>query len=87
MLLRIILPFCLVFFIASQALAQAPVGSVTELEGTARLWRRKQEFKVAIKMAVIARDSLQTMPKSHLTVTLNGGSRAHAGGVEHDGDR
>jgi len=75
MLLRILLPFCLVFFMASQALAQAPVGSVTELEGTARLWRRKQEFKVAIKMAVIARDRLQTMPKSHLTVTLNGGSQ------------
>jgi len=51
------------------------VGSVTELEGTAELFRAKQEFNVAIKMPVIARDKLQTMAKSSLTVTLLGGSQ------------
>jgi ferric-dicitrate binding protein FerR (iron transport regulator) len=51
------------------------VGLVTELEGTAKLSRGKQEFDVAIKMAVIVRDRLQTMSKSHLTVTLRGGSK------------
>lgn len=57
------------------ALAQQSVGAVTELEGTARLSRGTHEFEVALKMAVIARDRIQTMSKSHLTVTLDGGSQ------------
>ncbi len=71
------MPFlvCLVLLGAGPVPAQAPVGSITELVGTARLWRGKQLFDVVIKMAVIVRDKLQTMPKSHLTVTLNGGSQ------------
>jgi hypothetical protein len=75
--LLIVLPLCLIYaFIAERrALAQESVGSVTELEGTARLFRAKQEFNVAIKMAVIARDKLQTLAKSYLTVTLHGGSQ------------
>jgi ferric-dicitrate binding protein FerR (iron transport regulator) len=71
----ILVLLCLIFVVEWQALAQEPVGSVTELEGTARLSRGTQEFNVAIKMAVIARDKLQTMSKSHLTVTLTGGSQ------------
>src|SRR5882672_410287 len=73
--LFILLPLCLIYIAEQRALAQEPVGSVTELEGTAKLLRGKQEFNVAIKMAVIVRDKLQTMSKSHLTVTLRGGSQ------------
>jgi hypothetical protein len=73
-MLLILMPLCLMFSAEWRALVQEPVGSVTELEGTAKLLRGKQEFNVAIKMAVIVRDRLQTMPKSHLTVTLRGGS-------------
>jgi len=75
--LLIVVPLCLIHAIAGErcALAQESVGSVTELEGTAELFRAKQEFNVAIKMPVIARDKLQTMAKSSLTVTLLGGSQ------------
>jgi hypothetical protein len=71
------LTLCLIYTFATgrRVLAQETVGSVTELEGTAELFRAKQEFNVAIKMAVIARDKLQTMAKSSLTVTLLGGSQ------------
>lgn len=74
-MLLILLPLCLISSVVGRALAQEPVGSVTELEGAARLFRGKQELNVVIKMAVIARDRLQTMSKSHLTVTLRGGSQ------------
>jgi hypothetical protein len=76
MTLFIFLPLCLIYSVVERsALAQEPAGSVTELEGTAKLSRGKQEFNVAIKMAVFVRDRLQTMAKSHLTVALRGGSQ------------
>jgi FecR protein len=57
------------------SLAQTPVGSVTELVGIGKLSRGNHELDVVIRMAVMLRDKLQTMAKSHLTVTLNGGSK------------
>ena len=73
--LFIVAPLCLIHTLIEECFAQEAVGSVTELEGTAELFRAKQELNVAIKMAVIARDKLQTMAKSSLTVTLRGGSQ------------
>src|ERR1700691_938654 len=70
-----LLLLCAIFFLDCQAFAQEPLGSVTEFEGTAELFRKKQEFNVVLKMTVLVRDRLQTMPKSHLTVTLHGGSQ------------
>lgn len=76
MTLLIFLSLCLIYTVMERrALAQEPVGSVTELEGTAKLSRGKQELDVAINMAVFVRDRLQTMSKSHLTVALRGGSQ------------
>ena len=74
-MLVILLPLLLILSIECLGLAQEPVGSVTELEGTAKLSRGKQQFNVVIKMPVIVHDRLQTMSKSHLTVTLRGGSQ------------
>ena len=73
--LQIVMALGLIAAIERPALAQQSVGAVTELEGTARLSRGTQEFEDALKMAVIARDRIQTMSKSHLTVTLDGGSQ------------
>jgi ferric-dicitrate binding protein FerR (iron transport regulator) len=66
---------CLTVLGGRLVLALAPVGSVTELVGIAKLSRGRQILDVVIKMAVMVHDRLQTMPKSHLTVTLNGGSQ------------
>jgi hypothetical protein len=74
-MLLILLPFLVILSTECLALAQEPAGSVTELEGTAKLTRGKQQVNVVIKMPVIVHDRLQTMSKSHLTVTLRGGSQ------------
>jgi FecR protein len=75
--LFVLLAICLTYAVTVERCAQAeePLGSVTELEGTAKLFRGKQEFNVVLKMPVVVRDRLQTMSKSHLTVTLRGGSQ------------
>jgi len=57
------------------AFAQTRVGSVTEMVGTAKLFRDGQEFNVVIRMAVMLRDKLQTMAQSDLTVTLDAGGK------------
>ncbi len=75
MVLLVLLPLLLISCVARRVLAQEAVGSVTELEGTAKLVRANHDLNVVIKMAVVARDRLQTMSKSHLTVTLRGGSQ------------
>lgn len=73
--LQILLALGLLAATQGPAFGQQSVGAVADLEGTARLSRGTQEFEVALKMAVIARDRIQTMSKSHLTVTLDGGSQ------------
>jgi hypothetical protein len=75
--LLVVAPIGLIHMVLEERRAQAQeaVGSVTELEGTAELFRAKQELSVAIKMAVLARDKLQTMAKSSLIITLHGGSQ------------
>ena len=73
-MLVMLLPLLLILSMECLAIALEPVGLVTELEGTAKLSRGNQQFNVIIKMPVIVRDRLQTMSKSHLTVTLHGGS-------------
>jgi hypothetical protein len=75
MVLLVLLPLLLISCEARRVLAQEAVGSVTELEGTAKLVRVNHDLNVVIKMAVVAHDRLQTMSKSHLTVTLRGGSQ------------
>jgi ferric-dicitrate binding protein FerR (iron transport regulator) len=55
--------------------ALANAGSVTELEGVAKLTRQRKELDAVLRMAVLLRDRLRTMSHSHLTVTLNGGSK------------
>jgi hypothetical protein len=74
-MLVILLALLLIVSMECLAIALEPVGLVTELEGTAKLSRGNQQFNVIIKMPVIVHDRLQTMSKSHLTVTLHGGSR------------
>src|SRR5260370_4908966 len=72
-MLVILLPFLVILSTECLALAQEPAGSVTELEGTAKLTRGKQQVNVAIKMPVLVHDRLQPMSKSHLNVTLPAG--------------
>jgi hypothetical protein len=59
----------------STGFAQAPVGSVTEIEGGATLERSGQESAVILGMKVRVHDRLLTTTQSHLTVTLRGGSQ------------
>jgi hypothetical protein len=69
---------CLAVFIlleVSLVLAQTRVGLVTELVGTGKLFRNHSEFNLMVRMAVMLRDKLQTVAQSHLTVTLDGGSK------------
>jgi hypothetical protein len=74
MLLPVVLAM-LTAFTASSVLAQAPVGSVTEIVGGAKLERSGREAEVTLGMEVRVHDRLQTMTQSHLTVTLRGGSQ------------
>jgi hypothetical protein len=55
--------------------AQAPVGSVIEIEGSAQLERGGHESEVTVRMEVQVHDRLKTMAHSHLTVSLRDGSR------------
>jgi hypothetical protein len=55
--------------------AQTPVGSVSELEGSAQLERGGHESAVTVGIEVQVHDRLRTMAHSHLTVSLRDGSR------------
>ena len=74
-LLLIIFWPTLIYLEERTASALANAGIVTELEGVAKLTRQNKELDVMLRMAVLLRDRLRTMSRSHLTVTLNGGSK------------
>jgi hypothetical protein len=75
LLLPVLLLPTLIFLKEYRALSFAGAGFVTELEGVAKLTRQNKESDVVLRMAVLVRDRLRTTARSHLTVTLNGGSK------------
>jgi len=61
--------------IATPAIAEEPVGSITELKGHATARRAGQELEVVLAMPVLRNDEVLTDAGSGVTITLAGGTR------------
>ena len=86
-MLAILLPLLLILSMECLARALEPVGLVTELEGTAKLSRGNQPIQRDNQNA--GDRTRQTSDHVQVPSDRDAARRqpAHAGGIEHDGDR
>ena len=75
---RLLLLFAIVLicgFFSTLALAEEPVGSITELKGHATARRGGQQLEVVPAMPILRNDEIDTDAGSGVTITLVGGTR------------
>jgi FecR protein len=72
---RIGVLICSILSVASAALAQEVVGSITEIAGIAQLQRGGRTLNAALTMQVQMHDKVLSIDDAHVTITLRGGNQ------------